>query len=119
MVRAVDVSGAEVRVEIAPTIPGCPLKSYFHEVVPERIQHAYPQVAAVELVLSAILSEPEAGRTRQHLDDRRVVLEKVHDAIEGWPVALRGVSDPVLISRTFRSSRSRLVASGWASSTGT
>lgn len=61
MVRNVTIDGAEVAVEIALTIAGCPLKSYFHEVIPARIQDAFPEVAAVRVDLSTMNPDERAA----------------------------------------------------------
>jgi ATP-binding protein involved in chromosome partitioning len=61
MVRSVVIEGAEVAVEIALTIAGCPLKSYFHEVVPATIQGAFPEVAAVRVELGTMNDDDRAA----------------------------------------------------------
>ena len=38
MIRRIDISGAEVTVLVALTIPGCPLKDYFHNVIPAKLK---------------------------------------------------------------------------------
>ncbi|NIJ12997.1 ATP-binding protein involved in chromosome partitioning [Saccharomonospora amisosensis] len=57
MVREIDIDGTEVTVHLALTIAGCPLRDYFHRVVPERVQAACPEVTAVRVELTAMTEE--------------------------------------------------------------
>ena len=49
MVRNIAIEGSQVTVLIALTIPGCPLKDYFHKVIPAKIKETYPDVTDVEV----------------------------------------------------------------------
>ena len=44
MVRNIAVEGPRVTVLIALTIPGCPLKDYFYNVIPAKLKEAYPEI---------------------------------------------------------------------------
>jgi ATP-binding protein involved in chromosome partitioning len=57
MVRNIAIRGSEVSVLIALTIPGCPLKSYFTDVVPAKLTAAYPAITRVEVELTSMTEE--------------------------------------------------------------
>ena len=57
MVRAIEISGAEVSVLIALTIPGCPLKSYFTDVIPAKLTERYPAISRVNVELTHMTDE--------------------------------------------------------------
>jgi ATP-binding protein involved in chromosome partitioning len=57
MVRAIDISGADVSVLIALTIPGCPLKSYFTDVIPAKLTEQFPDIAHVNVELTHMTDE--------------------------------------------------------------
>ena len=57
MVRGISISGTEVSVLIALTIPGCPLKDYFHSVIPAKLKEAYPDVSNVNVELTSMTEE--------------------------------------------------------------
>ncbi len=57
MVRAIDVDGSAVTVLIALTIPGCPLKDYFHTVIPAKVKEAFPDVSDVRVELTSMTEE--------------------------------------------------------------
>jgi ATP-binding protein involved in chromosome partitioning len=57
MVKGVDISGARVVVDIALTIAGCPLKSFFQEVLPAKIKATFPQITDVQVNLGAMSDE--------------------------------------------------------------
>ncbi|WP_200834450.1 Mrp/NBP35 family ATP-binding protein [Amycolatopsis alkalitolerans] len=57
MVREIKIDGTEVTVHLALTIAGCPLREYFHRVVPERVRAECPEVTAVQVELSAMTDE--------------------------------------------------------------
>src|SRR5918992_302907 len=61
MVRDVRVTGAEVSVLIALTIPGCPLKDYFYTVIPARLKEEFPDVAHVNVELTSMTEEERAA----------------------------------------------------------
>ena len=57
MVREIDISGSDVSVLIALTIPGCPLKDYFTTVIPAKLKEAYPEIATVDVRLTSMTEE--------------------------------------------------------------
>ena len=57
MVRRIDVAGADVTVLIALTIPGCPLKDYFHTVIPAKLKETFPEIATVTVELTSMTEE--------------------------------------------------------------
>jgi ATP-binding protein involved in chromosome partitioning len=57
MVKGVDVHPPVVTVDLALTIPGCPLKSYFQEVLPAKIKAAFPEIDEVTVNLGAMSDE--------------------------------------------------------------
>jgi len=57
MVKRIDISGQLVTVDLALTIPGCPLKSYFQEVLPARIKGTFPEVKDVQINLGAMTDQ--------------------------------------------------------------
>jgi ATP-binding protein involved in chromosome partitioning len=57
MVRGIGIEGARVSVLIALTIPGCPLKSYFTDVVPAKIKERFPAVSHVDVELTSMTDE--------------------------------------------------------------
>jgi ATP-binding protein involved in chromosome partitioning len=61
MIRDVQVAGDEVRVLIALTIPGCPLKDYFYTVIPARVKEEWPDVSHVQVDLTSMTEEERAA----------------------------------------------------------
>jgi len=57
MVRDIAIDGSTVAVLIALTIPGCPLKDYFYNVIPAKLQEAYPDIENVEVNLTSMTEE--------------------------------------------------------------
>jgi ATP-binding protein involved in chromosome partitioning len=57
MVRRIDVDGATVKVLIALTIPGCPLKDYFYSVIPAKLTETFPAVEHVAVELTSMTEE--------------------------------------------------------------
>jgi ATP-binding protein involved in chromosome partitioning len=57
MVRNIAIHGSEVSTLIALTIPGCPLKSYFTEVIPAKIKDRFPEVSHVNVELTSMTEE--------------------------------------------------------------
>ena len=57
MVRDIAIEGAEVTVLIALTIPGCPLKDYFHTVIPAKLKETFPEINAVRVNLTSMTDE--------------------------------------------------------------
>jgi ATP-binding protein involved in chromosome partitioning len=61
MVRDIRIDGADVTVLIALTIPGCPLKDYFHQVIPAKLKERFPAIARVAVELTS-MSEDERNQ---------------------------------------------------------
>lgn len=57
MVRKIDIQGSEVTVLIALTIPGCPLKDFFHSVIPAKLKETYPDITNVTVELTSMTEE--------------------------------------------------------------
>ena len=57
MVRNIEIQGSSVTVLIALTIPGCPLKDYFHNVIPAKLKETYPAIDSVKVDLTSMTEE--------------------------------------------------------------
>ncbi|MDQ3954695.1 MAG: Mrp/NBP35 family ATP-binding protein [Actinomycetota bacterium] len=57
MVRNIAIDGADVTVLIALTIPGCPLKDFFYNVIPAKLKEAYPEISNVNVELTSMTEE--------------------------------------------------------------
>jgi ATP-binding protein involved in chromosome partitioning len=57
MIRNIAIDGDQVGVLVALTIPGCPLKSYFMEVIPAKLKDRYPAISHVEVELTSMTEE--------------------------------------------------------------
>lgn len=57
MVRNIDIQGSDVTVLVALTIPGCPLKDYFHNVIPAKLKESYPAISSVKVDLTSMTEE--------------------------------------------------------------
>jgi ATP-binding protein involved in chromosome partitioning len=57
MVRNIAIAGSGITVLIALTIPGCPLKDYFHTVIPAKLKESFPSVASVTVELTSMTEE--------------------------------------------------------------
>lgn len=57
MVRGISVEGSQVSVLIALTIPGCPLKDYFHTVIPAKLKESFPAISHVEVNLTSMTEQ--------------------------------------------------------------
>lgn len=57
MVKGIEVAPPHVTVDLALTIPGCPLKSFFQEVLPAKIQASFPEITAVTVNLGSMTDE--------------------------------------------------------------
>ncbi|MGI8406906.1 MAG: Mrp/NBP35 family ATP-binding protein [Actinomycetota bacterium] len=57
MIRNIAIDGTRVGVLVALTIPGCPLKSYFMEVIPAKLKERYPAITDVEVELTSMTDE--------------------------------------------------------------
>lgn len=57
MVKGIEIDGSRVTVDLALTIPGCPLKSFFQEVLPTKLKGAFPEINDVQVNLGAMTEE--------------------------------------------------------------
>ncbi|MGH2807960.1 MAG: Mrp/NBP35 family ATP-binding protein [Actinomycetota bacterium] len=57
MVRGITIDGSEITVLVALTIPGCPLKDYFHQVIPAKLKETYPEISNVAVELTSMTEE--------------------------------------------------------------
>ena len=57
MIRNIGIEGSKVGVLVALTIPGCPLKSFFMEVIPAKLKEAYPDITDVQVELTSMTEE--------------------------------------------------------------
>ncbi|MGH2748365.1 MAG: Mrp/NBP35 family ATP-binding protein [Actinomycetota bacterium] len=57
MVRKIDIDGSTVTVLIALTIPGCPLKDFFHTVIPQKLTETYPDIEHVQVELTSMTED--------------------------------------------------------------
>ena len=57
MVRNIAIEGTRVTVLVALTIPGCPLKDYFHTVIPAKLKESFPAIEHVEVQLTSMTEE--------------------------------------------------------------
>ena len=57
MVRGISIEGSQVSVLIALTIPGCPLKDYFHTVIPAKLKESFPDISHVEVNLTSMTEQ--------------------------------------------------------------
>jgi ATP-binding protein involved in chromosome partitioning len=57
MVRNIDIAEPQVTVLIALTIPGCPLKDYFHTVIPAKLKEAFPGIEHVAVELTSMTED--------------------------------------------------------------
>lgn len=57
MVRNIAFDGPQVTVLIALTIPGCPLKDYFYNVIPAKLKEAFPEIEHVNVELTSMTEE--------------------------------------------------------------
>lgn len=57
MVRNIAIEGDQVGVLIALTIPGCPLKSYFTDVIPAKLKESFPAISEVQVELTSMTEE--------------------------------------------------------------
>ncbi len=57
MVRNIQIDGTTVSVLIALTIPGCPLKDYFHTVIPAKLKETFPEIDSVLVELTSMTEE--------------------------------------------------------------
>lgn len=57
MIRRIDIGASEVTVLVALTIPGCPLKDYFHNVIPAKLKETYPAIGNVTVELTSMTED--------------------------------------------------------------
>jgi len=57
MIRRIAIEGSRVGVLVALTIPGCPLKSFFMEVIPAKLKDRFPAITDVEVELTSMTEE--------------------------------------------------------------
>lgn len=57
MVKGIEIVGSQVIVDLALTIPGCPLKSYFQEVLPAKVKGTFSEISDVQVNLGAMTEE--------------------------------------------------------------
>jgi ATP-binding protein involved in chromosome partitioning len=57
MVRDIQIDGSTVSVLIALTIPGCPLKSYFTDVVPAKLRERFGDIEHVDVELTSMTED--------------------------------------------------------------
>lgn len=57
MVREIAITGTDVSVLIALTIPGCPMKDYFTTVIPAKLKEAFPELGTVDVRLTSMTEE--------------------------------------------------------------
>ena len=57
MIRKIEIAGSNVTVLVALTIPGCPLKDYFYNVIPAKLKEAYPAIADVTVELTSMTED--------------------------------------------------------------
>jgi ATP-binding protein involved in chromosome partitioning len=57
MIRKIDISGSEVTVLVALTIPGCPLKDYFYNVIPAKLKETHPAISHVNVELTSMTED--------------------------------------------------------------
>ncbi|HEX2051021.1 MAG TPA: P-loop NTPase [Actinomycetota bacterium] len=57
MVRDIRIEGRAVSVLVALTIPGCPLKSYFTDVIPAKLKQRFPEIDDVDVRLTSMTEE--------------------------------------------------------------
>ncbi|MDQ4064625.1 MAG: Mrp/NBP35 family ATP-binding protein [Actinomycetota bacterium] len=57
MVRNIAIDGSTVSVLVALTIPGCPLKDYFHQVIPAKLKETFPAISDVIVELTSMTED--------------------------------------------------------------
>ena len=57
MVRNIAIDGSRVTVLIALTIPGCPLKDYFYNVIPAKLKENFPEITDVGVELTSMTED--------------------------------------------------------------
>lgn len=57
MVRNIGIDGTTVSVLVALTIPGCPLKDYFHQVIPAKLKETFSEIGDVVVELTSMTED--------------------------------------------------------------
>jgi ATP-binding protein involved in chromosome partitioning len=57
MVRNISIEGNRVSTLIALTIPGCPLKSYFTDVIPAKLKQQFSEIEDVSVELTSMTDQ--------------------------------------------------------------
>lgn len=57
MVKGIEIRKSLVTVDLALTIPGCPLKAFFQEELPSRIKSSFPEISEVQVNLGSMTAE--------------------------------------------------------------
>ena len=57
MVKGIEITGPLVTIDLALTIPGCPLKSFFQEVLPARVKAEFDSITDVKVNLGSMSEE--------------------------------------------------------------
>jgi ATP-binding protein involved in chromosome partitioning len=63
MIRNIAFDGRSVSVLVALTIPGCPLKSYFTDVIPAKLKERFPEIESVDVELTSMTEEERQALT--------------------------------------------------------
>jgi ATP-binding protein involved in chromosome partitioning len=63
MVRNIAIDGRNVAVLVALTIPGCPLKSYFMDVIPAKLKEKWSDIEHVDVELTSMTEEERQALT--------------------------------------------------------
>jgi ATP-binding protein involved in chromosome partitioning len=63
MVRNIAIEGRNIAVLVALTIPGCPLKSYFMDVIPAKLKEKWSDIEHVEVELTSMTEEERQALT--------------------------------------------------------
>jgi ATP-binding protein involved in chromosome partitioning len=63
MVRNIVIDGRTISVLVALTIPGCPLKSYFMDVIPAKLKEKWSDIDHVEVELTSMTEEERQALT--------------------------------------------------------
>jgi ATP-binding protein involved in chromosome partitioning len=63
MVRNIAIEGSNVSVLVALTIPGCPLKSYFMDVIPAKLKGKWSEIDVVDVELTSMTEEERQALT--------------------------------------------------------
>lgn len=76
MVRGIEIQGATVTVDLALTIPGCPLKSFFQEVLPAKIKGQFSEISDVQVNLGAMTEEERKSVVKDVRGDQETIFAR-------------------------------------------